>query len=181
MGKIRIGNDPRNKHSGSTFDSFLKQEKIELKTPSVEEITKKVMEAHKETFQKLADYEAAEKQKPETAPTIPEKVIEKTHTIERIESIKTIDKRARNHSIAVRNELTEMMVKKHALLNKAYELQKKRSDELASKIIALEARKPEEKQIVTKEHTIIKEKTSKRMLIICAATIVINVLILISK
>lgn len=187
MGKMRMGHDSRNKVPllrTTQSRQGLESESIASATltPDFAAMAKEIMEKHADTFKKLAEAEVAEREAKPLATMLPSPVEKHTtHTVvERVETIKTIDKRARTHSVAVRNELHEMVVKKHALLNKAYELQRKKTDELAAKINQLESRKPEEKHTVTKE-VVIQEKTSKRMLVICAATIVINVLILLSK
>jgi hypothetical protein len=92
------------------------------------------------------------------------------------ENTKTIDKRARNYAKSLRSEC-----------NQAYELLVAKIDDLSQKLEQVEARKPEEKQILTVEtrtvETVkeIEYKLDKRVLAALGASLLINILILILK
>lgn len=184
--KMKMGHDPRgikhkNPHTGSSLDSFLKEQQIEI--PNIEAIAKDIMEKHADTFKRLAEAEAAERNKPlanmipscECLSDIPTVI----HT-ETIKEISKLDKRARQHSAGVRAELHKLIERRTSLHNKALDLQRIKTQALEAKINALESRKPEEKQIVVEKTQII-TKVPKLMMAGLVLSLILNVLILVIK
>lgn len=181
MSKIRMGHDPRNKTNLPILKTTQSARGLEMEKAMLE-----VMEAHSETFTKLAQHVALEKN---TEPVV------RTHTIESKETIIVKkDSVARRYAKAKTDELETRIYKSLALHNKRMDLQteqamkqletikllSKNYEELLVKHNNLASRKPEEKHTVT-EKIVVQEKLSKRILIACAATIILNILIIIAK
>jgi hypothetical protein len=112
------------------------------------------------------------------APTIVEqKVVER---IETVKEISTTDRRARRYTMATRTELHKALDRKHALLNRAIEIQREKSEKMVSRLNVLEQAKPQEKQVVI-EKTEVVTKTPTLMMVGLAVSLALNVLILIIK
>lgn len=180
--KMKMGHDPRgikhkNPHTGSSLDSFLKEQQIEI--PNIEAIARDIMEKHADTFKRLAEAEAAiiTPSQITNISTICEPVVVHTETIKEISKL---DKRARQHSAGVRAELHKLIERRTSLHNKALDLQRSKTQALEAKITALESRKPEEKQIVVEKTQII-TKVPKLMMAGLVLSLVLNVLILVIK
>lgn len=154
--------------------------------PSIKQISQKVMEEHKDTFQALAKYEQLEKQQLE--PVILEKEIHHHHTITEklqdihhhnvVEKINTIDSKARMHSVGLRNEIHNLLDRKSQLHNISIEALRKKLENLELNL--LKEQKPQEKQIVieTKE---IKHVLDKKLIIFNVCLIVLNLVLIVFK
>jgi hypothetical protein len=90
----------------------------------------------------------------------------------------TIDTRVRQYAKGVREEMLKVMDRKHQLFNKVSELQRKKNMELEAKIVALESRKPEEKQVVV-EKTVTTNKVPKIVVAGLVLSLILNVIALI--
>lgn len=144
------------------------------------QIAKKVLETHKNTFEKLAESEKMDKE-----PTI----VKEVHTIEKQQDIhhhkinnitKTVDKRTRKYAKALRNESYKQRENLHRLLNVVQRVQSERMDKQQLQIDELLNRKPEEKQIVT-EIREIHHVLDKKLLIFNGLLIFINLMLLMFK
>lgn len=163
MGKMQMGSESR-KQVVKPMAILVPQEIIA--------VSEKIMEKHAETFQKLAEVE-----KQEVAPII----IERTETI--VKEISTVDKRARKYANLIKTSLTDIHYTSVKLLNKRMDLQSQALSNISDQVEILEQRKPEEKQVVI-ERTIasrVEYKVPKHVYIALGASLLLNILILITK
>lgn len=154
-------------------------------TKQFKQIAKKIMEDHKDTFERLAEYEKQEKIEPVILEkeihhyhnTIVEK-LQDVHHHNTIEKINTIDSKARMHSIGLRTELHSLIDRKSQLHNISIDLLRKKLENLELNLS--KQQKPQEKQILieTKE---IKYELDKKLLFFNIGLIVLNLALLLFK
>jgi hypothetical protein len=178
MGKMRMGQDPRNKE--------------------FKKVAQKVMEKHRNTFQRLVDDIEPKNlhtgssledfiQEPTIkqdliVPTVREvQIVEKQQDIHHhvtVNNVKTVDKRTRKYAKALRKEAYKQRETLSRLLNTVQRVQSERMSKIEKSVLELQI--PQEKQVVT-HTTEVKYVLDKRLIVANILLLALSILTLILK
>lgn len=151
------------------------------------QVAKKVMEDHRDTFERLAKHDISEpvvleKEVHHHHNTV-EKVVEKQQDIHHhttVHEIKTSDKKARQYSKAIRNEFHNLLERSKQLQSVQNRAFSSKMERIETKILELQSNKPEQKQVVI-ESKEIKYVLDKRLVVLNGILLLVNLGLLLFK